>query len=35
MIGVEKTEASANTVPLKEKKVTKAVDLEEWAGIQS
>jgi len=36
MIGVEKTDASANAVdPLKEKKVTKAVDFEEWTGIQS
>ena len=36
MIGVEKTDAWANAVvPLKEKKVTKAVDFEEWTGIQS
>jgi len=35
MIGVEKTDASANTVvPRKEKKATKAVDFEEWTGIQ-
>jgi hypothetical protein len=35
MIGVEKTDASANTVvPLKGKKVTKADDMEEWTGIQ-
>ena len=35
MIGVEKTDASANTVTLKGKKGTKAVEFEEWAGIQS
>ncbi|KAH9177578.1 ATP-dependent RNA helicase [Lactarius sanguifluus] len=34
MIGVEKTDASANAVPLKEKKVTNAVEFEEWTGIQ-
>jgi hypothetical protein len=30
MIGVEKTDAGANAVPLKEKKV----EFEEWTGIQ-
>ncbi|KAI9441437.1 ATP-dependent RNA helicase [Lactarius indigo] len=35
MIGVEKTDASANAVPLKEKKVTKAVEFEEWTGIST
>ncbi|KAH8996729.1 ATP-dependent RNA helicase [Lactarius akahatsu] len=34
MIGVEKTDASANAVPLKEKVVTNAVEFEEWTGIQ-
>jgi len=36
MIGVEKTDASANAAPPKEKKMTKtkAVEFEEWTGIQ-
>ncbi|KAI9465910.1 ATP-dependent RNA helicase [Lactarius psammicola] len=36
MIGVEKTDASANAVPSKGKKVTKikAVEFEEWTGFQ-
>jgi hypothetical protein len=34
MIGVEKTDAGANAVPLKEKEMTKTVEFEEWTGIQ-
>jgi hypothetical protein len=36
MIGVEKADAGANAVPLKEKKETqiRAVEFEQWTGIQ-